>query len=149
MLSTKNKARFMSIFVILAMLFSFANVSPAAAQGPLDPTAPPTSPSVVTEKLDYAAGETALISGTGFVPNEIVTLQVQHINVVPPGGSGHMPWTVTADADGLLTSSWYVDPDDSMSSTFNLTADSQSGLHAEFAFADPPATTITLNSVFT
>src|SRR6266487_2266896 len=40
MLSTKNKARFMSIFVILAMLFSFANVSPAAAQDATPPSLP-------------------------------------------------------------------------------------------------------------
>ena len=31
MLSSKNKARFLSVFVVLAMLFSFANVSPAHA----------------------------------------------------------------------------------------------------------------------
>lgn len=39
MLSTKNKARFMSVITILAMLFSFAQVSPAKAEGtpPADP----------------------------------------------------------------------------------------------------------------
>ena len=31
MLSSKNKARFLSVFIVLAMLFSFANVSPAHA----------------------------------------------------------------------------------------------------------------------
>lgn len=40
MLSIRNKARFMSVFTILAMLFSFANVSPAAAQQPA-PQDPP------------------------------------------------------------------------------------------------------------
>ena len=38
MLSTKNKVRMLSVLVILAMMFSFANVRPAAAQ---DPTPPP------------------------------------------------------------------------------------------------------------
>jgi len=31
MLSSKNKARFLSVFIVLAMLFGFANVSPASA----------------------------------------------------------------------------------------------------------------------
>jgi CSLREA domain-containing protein len=33
MLSSKNKPRFLSVFIVLAMLFSFANVSPAHAAG--------------------------------------------------------------------------------------------------------------------
>src|SRR6266496_5242186 len=40
MLSIRNKARFMSVFAILAMLFSFASVSPAAAQDATPPSLP-------------------------------------------------------------------------------------------------------------
>jgi hypothetical protein len=148
MLSTINKFQYLLV-AILVFVLALANVVPVAAEGTDDPTAPPTSPIIVTDKLDYTVGETALISGAGFVPNELVKLQIQHTNVVLSEGNGHMPWIVAADTDGRLTSNWYVDPDDSMDSTFTLTADSESGLHAEFAFADPPATTITLNSVFT
>src|SRR6185503_8675027 len=37
MLSTNNKFRMMSVLVILAMLLSFANIRPAAAQDPIPP----------------------------------------------------------------------------------------------------------------
>ena len=40
MLSSKNKVRMMSVLVILAMLFSFASVSPAAAQDETPPAMP-------------------------------------------------------------------------------------------------------------
>ncbi len=91
---------------------------------------------VTTDKSDYAPGETAQITGSGFHANETVTLEVEHIDSTPGGGAGHEAWTVTTNASGSFTSSWYVHPDDSLGSTFKLTADCAHGLHAETTFTD-------------
>ncbi|HEU4870475.1 MAG TPA: hypothetical protein VFT08_06470 [Pyrinomonadaceae bacterium] len=92
---------------------------------------------VNTDKLDYQPGETALISGAGFWPNETVTLQVTHVTGHTEEGLGHEPWTVTADSFGQFYSSWFVDPDDNEGSWLLLTArGNSSGLSAEQYFTD-------------
>src|SRR5258708_4900499 len=77
---------------------------------------------VTTDKADYAPGSTVQISGAGFQAGETVTLQVTHTDGTAEGGMGHEPWIVTALDDGSFTSSWYVNPDDSVGSSFLLTA---------------------------
>ena len=97
-------------------------------------------PIVYTDKPNYQPGETALITGSGFWPNEVVTLQVVHIDGTEVGGAGHDTWNVTADAVGNFTSTWFVDPDDSAGSMFKLTATgNSSGLVAESVFTDGSA----------
>ena len=93
---------------------------------------------ITTDKLDYPPGSTAIITGTGFQANETVTLQVLHIladgnNSTEPQ---HQPWTVTADGDGNVSSTWDLD-EDALGATFKLTADGlASGRHAETTFTD-------------
>ena len=101
---------------------------------------------VSTDLLDYAPGSTALITANNFKPGADVTFQVQHVlagaddvfgtaddipdTILNSKGSGHEPWTVkdggAGDLDGLangaITTSWYVNPDDSAGATFVLTA---------------------------
>jgi uncharacterized protein YndB with AHSA1/START domain len=106
--------------------------------------------SVVTDKPDYNAGETALISATGYQPGETVRFQVVHIDGTPNTGSGHDPWNVqdgsAADLDGLVNgnirTSWYVHPDDSAGAVFELSAlGLSSGSYALYNFTDagPPS----------
>ena len=91
---------------------------------------------VQTDKYDYQPGETATFTGAGFYANEVVTLQVVHSNG-NNFGVGHEPFEATADADGRLTASWFVHPDDSESSIFRLTATVKtSGLTATSTFTD-------------
>src|SRR5690606_20155704 len=91
---------------------------------------------IKTDKLDYAPGETAIITGIGWTPGEIVDLEVDHVGD-GAYGSGHHPWAVVADAAGNVSSSWYVDPDDSLGETFLLTASGRtSGLLATWTFTD-------------
>src|SRR5687768_11868751 len=91
---------------------------------------------VQTDKYDYQPGETATFTGAGFYANEVVTLQVVHSNG-NNFGSGHELFDATADADGRLTASWFVHPDDSESSIFRLTATGKtSGLTATTTFTD-------------
>lgn len=94
---------------------------------------------VSTDKADYAPGETALISGSGFAAGEDVTLQVAHVTGETEAGAGHESWTVVADESGSISSSWYVNPDDSLGATLLLTAVGASGASAEWTFTDGPA----------
>ena len=104
--------------------------------------------SVMTDKLDYAPAETALITASGFQSGESVQFQVLHNDGTPNTVNGHFPWTVTdgsaADLDGAVNgnirSCWYVDPDDSAFSSFSITANGLlSGLSASTTFTDAPA----------
>jgi len=99
----------------------------------------------VTDKPDYAPSETAYITATGFQVGESVEFLVLHIDGKPNTGNGHTPWTVTdggpndndGQADGNLETSWFVDPDDSFNSVFELTATGQSsGITASHTFKD-------------
>ena len=95
---------------------------------------------VFTDRANYFPGEIALITGLGFSPNEIVTLQVIHTDGTSNDGGGHEPWNVAADALGNFETSWFVDPDDSAGSSFLLTATgNSSGLVAQHTFTDGSA----------
>ncbi|MDE0918006.1 MAG: DUF11 domain-containing protein, partial [Flavobacteriales bacterium] len=100
---------------------------------------------VTTDKPDYAPSETAYISAAGFQIGEAVEFLVLHIDGKPNTGNGHTPWTVTdggpndndGQADGNIETSWFVDPDDSFNSVFELTAIGQSSaLTASHTFKD-------------
>ncbi|HTK20660.1 MAG TPA: MBG domain-containing protein [Mucilaginibacter sp.] len=96
---------------------------------------------VQTDKPDYPPGSTVYITGSGFAANEPVTLQVLHV-----GGdddddltsTAHQPWTVTADANGNISTTWYVPADqDELDATLQLTATGQtSGIIAQVTFTD-------------
>jgi preprotein translocase subunit SecB len=85
---------------------------------------------VTTDKDDYPPGATAIITGENFDPGEIIELQVLHTDGIPNTGGGHEPWQVTdggeGDLDGIVDgnfeTTWYVNPDDSANSAFELTA---------------------------
>jgi hypothetical protein len=96
----------------------------------------PAAPTIATDKFDYQPGETALITGAGFFPGEIVTLHVEHMNGLEDG-SGHLPFYTFADGNGLISDQWYVNPDDSLHSIFVLSAEGgASGLKAQTIFTD-------------
>ncbi|WP_256578650.1 DUF5801 repeats-in-toxin domain-containing protein [Pseudomonas sp. B28(2017)] len=104
------------------------------------------TPLVTTDLKDYAPGSTAIITASGFSAGSTVTLEVDHaIGAGADGvwgtsddvldtntGAGHEPWSVTdggagdldGQVNGSVTTSWYVNPDDSAGATFLLTATS-------------------------
>ncbi len=105
---------------------------------------------VVTDKLDYRPAETALITASDFQRGESVKFQVLHIDGTPNTGNGHEPWTVTdggtgdldGKRDGNISTSWFVDPDDSLGAIFELSAlGLSSGLFDTHIFTDaaPPS----------
>ncbi|HKH45238.1 MAG TPA: ExeM/NucH family extracellular endonuclease [Thermoanaerobaculia bacterium] len=75
---------------------------------------------VATDKGDYQPGETGVVTGWGFAPNEWVMLQVAHVNGLADG-NGHEPFYALSDEAGNVTATWYVDPDDSIGSYLQLT----------------------------
>src|SRR5262249_717067 len=72
---------------------------------------------VWTDKLDYAPGETAIISGSGYAPGETIHLEIVRTDGLPEGTPDN-PWDIidgvtdggTGDldgvADGKFTTSW-------------------------------------------
>ena len=91
---------------------------------------------VQTDKFDYQPGETALIAGGGFLPGEVVRLQVLHANG-KTDGVGHDPFSTLTDLDGAISDQWYVHPDDSLHSLFILLAEGlTSGRRASAVFTD-------------
>jgi hypothetical protein len=88
------------------------------------------SATLSTDKASYAAGETALISGSGFQAGETIQLQVQQQGG-SNSGTGQTPATVVdagqSDAQGNFTAQWYVNPDTAAGSSFTVSAAGSSG----------------------
>ncbi|WP_371366341.1 DUF5801 repeats-in-toxin domain-containing protein [Pseudomonas sp. QL9] len=120
------------------------------------------APSVSSDQSDYAPGSTALFTASGIAAGSTVEFKVQHAvgagadNVwgTPDdvlgnnSGAGHEAWSVTdggpGDLDGKVngsvTTSWYVNPDDSAGATFLLSATTAG---ADGAFGSPDDVTAT------
>ncbi|HKP33019.1 MAG TPA: hypothetical protein VJT83_09835, partial [Chitinophagaceae bacterium] len=69
-----------------------------------------TTPTLTTDEPDYAPGSTVLITGTGFAPGESVKIQVIHSDKLPGDDLNpeHQPWYINADAQGNISTTWYV-----------------------------------------
>ena len=102
------------------------------------------TPTVTTDLRDYAPGGTAIITASGFAAGSTVAFEVEHATgagadgvwgtpddlLGTDTGAGHEPWSVTdggagdldGQVNGSVTTSWYVNPDDSAGATFLLTA---------------------------
>ncbi|WP_226592952.1 beta strand repeat-containing protein, partial [Microseira wollei] len=105
------------------------------------------SPLVTTNKSDYAPGETAVISGSGYAPNSTVEIKIAD---APDdyGDDGdrdfYAPIQVTVDENGFFTVNWTVPTDnngtgsgipDALNATLNLTA-TGTGADGTFGTAD-------------
>ncbi|MDH4157273.1 MAG: hypothetical protein OEW00_08360, partial [candidate division Zixibacteria bacterium] len=115
------------IFVVAG--FCFASVAGAA--------------SVTTDATDYPPGDTVVITGSGFWPNETVSVQVTHVNGDPTSGEGHEPWLVVAEVPGEVETFgsfetfWVIPKDDNLDEELLVTAIGlSSGLGATTTFTD-------------
>ncbi|MBA4277656.1 HYR domain-containing protein, partial [Flavobacterium sp.] len=125
-----RKSRIFAIVVVIANLFfSMA----AFAQ----------EPTVTLDQadLDYAPGETVYITGTGWKPGEIVTLEVANLTnpdvdcgAVTP--EPHVLWTTIADEAGNFTASWYVNDCELGAQLFLEAYGKTSGFTFEIFFTD-------------
>ena len=119
-----RKFRIFAIVIVMANLF-FSSAAFGQA--------------VSTDLDDYPPGATAIITGTGFQPGEIVELHVEHADGEPLGidPQYHEPWTVTTNSIGEFTTSWFVPSDgDALGATFLLSAHGNMGSMAEWTFTD-------------
>jgi uncharacterized repeat protein (TIGR01451 family) len=99
---------------------------------------------ITTDLADYSPGSTAIITTTDVPLGASVQFEIQHVIdpgadgiygtaddvIESTGGDGHATWIVTdggaGDLDmmenGVVSTSWYVNPDDSAGARFLLTA---------------------------
>ncbi len=97
------------------------------------------SATLLTDKLDYSPGETAVLSGSGFAAGEAVQLQVVHAPGTPGSNADaqNQPWQVAADATGSISTSWAVTDPDAVGSTYILSGIGlSSGETAQVTFTD-------------
>src|SRR5882724_289939 len=114
---------------------------------------------ITTDKLDYAPGTPVMVSGTGWQPNEVVTIMFHedpHVATENPH-----TFTVQADANGDFANQQYAPEDQDAGLTYILAATGgTSGRAAQTSLTDagsftysPTATTLTIaagnNSNFT
>src|SRR5439155_3502656 len=94
----------------------------------------------MTDKLDYPPGDTAQITGAGFLPGEQVECQVLRLDSPFDPSVEHQPWLVEADAGGNFQTIWIV-TSDAAGATLELTAVGRtSSLVASVTFTDSPTT---------
>ncbi len=68
------------------------------------------APHVLTDKAAYVDGELVTLSGYGFLPSEVVSLQVASTDASAAPQPMGAPWTAFADAEGKLQATWRLDP---------------------------------------
>jgi hypothetical protein len=125
----------------------FTLTATGAASGPAAPLTftnslnfvslvPPTTPTalVQTDKSDYSPGETAVITGAGWLAGETVNLEIVEDILSHPSEKLH----AITDNAGIIVAGYVVDAHD-LGRTFILTATGQtSGLTAQTTFTDAP-----------
>ena len=75
------------------------------------------SATLLTDKLDYSPGETALIRGSGFDLGETINLRVVRTDGIADYPRGNVPWQLTdggaGDLDGVVDgkfqTTWFVE----------------------------------------
>ena len=80
------------------------------------------APALTTDRSAYAAGDEIDISGTGFAPNETVSLTVTHVDGGTEPGASHEPWVAKADEGGRLEATWSISAADIVEHPFVVRA---------------------------
>src|SRR5215813_13479863 len=92
-----------------------------------------SSASVTTDKIDYVPGERVIISGTGWLPGETVSMYLHR----EPQTSPDLTFSSTADSSGNFTNNSYIVGPNDIGVTFTLTATGlTSGRTAQTTFTD-------------
>jgi hypothetical protein len=89
--------------------------------------------SLTTDSIDYQPGSTAIFTGTGFLPNEQVSIKVTLLGNPPGYGPAYDPFTVTANAQGSFNAYWYVDSQN-LGRQLNVTATGVTSNYYSIAF---------------
>ncbi|HYR75689.1 MAG TPA: Calx-beta domain-containing protein [Pyrinomonadaceae bacterium] len=101
---------------------------------------------ITTDKLDYAPGTPVIVSGTGWQPNEVVTIMFHEDPHV--GTENPHTFTVQADADGNFVNQQYAPEDSDLGITYILAATGgTSGRTAQTALTDAGSLAIGNNAI--
>jgi hypothetical protein len=96
---------------------------------------------VSTDQIEYQPDTTATIDGSGFLPGEMVELQIFNLTTPSATGPEYDPWTTNADVNGYFETTWYCTTNE-LDQTLQLTATGlTSGLVAQRVFADAATAT--------
>src|SRR5215204_2512893 len=124
---TKLRSKISLLFIVCAALLAFAGTAMALTADPSGNTAP--SPTISSDKADYAPGELVTLSGGNWQPGESVNIKVNDTY----GASWSRNVDVTADASGNITDQFNLP--DSFVSDYDVTATGSSGT-ATTSFTD-------------
>lgn len=87
------------------------------------------SPTIWTDKDDYAPGDTVTISGSGFLPDSTITLSITHPDY------GMVTWTSQSDKDGTFETTYRLD---GFAEWYTVTAADEASNQASVTFHDTP-----------
>ncbi|NOT32013.1 MAG: hypothetical protein HOP15_16325 [Planctomycetes bacterium] len=119
---------------LIAVLGTFATSLLCAAFVPSGASAQTV---LTSDQAVYTPGSNAELTGSGFAPDESVTLQVVHADGSPSTGPEHAPWSVAADAGGGFVTTWLTCMDDCVGQLLQATANGvSSGSPAGTTFAN-------------
>jgi hypothetical protein len=105
----------------------------AAAPAPAQEQSTGSRAFITTAQTDYKPGDAVVIFGTGWLPNEVVTLTIHEAS----GAHADTLLTATADEYGNLLTMDFAPKTEHLGATFHLTATGQtSGRTAEAKFTD-------------
>ena len=93
------------------------------------------APALATDQPEYEPGNTILIGGSGFCPNELVTVWVE---ILGEAGTAICDgaWIVTTDANGYFPTDWFVCEDASGESLVVYATGQTSGVTTSVTVAD-------------
>ena len=136
--------RWIRVFVPILVVAFLAPAAMATGQEPVQ--APErrdgrAGATVSVDRFNYKPGDTAAIKGAGFLPGELVKVQVVHANGQNEG-EAHLPFTIVSDGEGRIADQWIVPTTETGNRVFALTAEGLSS--GEVALSSLTATEIFL-----
>lgn len=121
----------------LAASILLALAASSSAQGGNSKVQRSRGPSLTSDQAVYVPGTLAILSGTGFLPNESITLHVARADGEQVSGPAHQPWTVAANDRGRFVTSWLTCEDGCIGVLLNATAyGAASGNHASTSLTE-------------
>ena len=129
---TKLRSKVALLFIVCAALLAFAGTAMALTSDTSGDTSgtTPSSPTITSDKADYAPGELVTLTGSGWQADESVNIVVND----DEGQTWNRNVNVTADASGNISDSfnlpdWFV-------ATYSVKATGASGTVATTTFTD-------------
>src|SRR5215218_9767402 len=131
---TKLRSKFTLFFIVCAALLAFAGTAMALTSDPSGTTS--ASPTITSDKADYAPGDLVTLTGGNWQPGESVNIKVNDTY----GATWSRNVDVTADASGNVTDSFNLP--NSFVSDYDVTATGAQSGTATTTFTDSQPTQV-------